>query len=105
MSWCALCGADSITDECETCRQWWIDNPLQEEEQLEKKQTFICAVSFMAPMEGNIPIIASSKEQAEELCKKVLHNRMNVVVHDTVSPEELPEDWEDATPINTDGMN
>jgi hypothetical protein len=30
---------------------------------------------------------------------------MNVVVHDTVTPEELPDDWQDASPINMDGMN
>jgi hypothetical protein len=82
-----------------------VKHALKKEKELEKKQTFICAVSFMAPMEGNIPIIASSKEEAEELCKKVLHNRLNVVVHDTVSPEEMPEDWQDATPVNPEGMN
>lgn len=71
----------------------------------DKKSTYICAVSFMAPMEGNIPIIASSKEEAEALCLKILHNRMNVVVHDTVSPEELPDDWQEATPVNAEGMN
>ena len=47
-------------------------------------------------MEGSIPVAANSKEHAEELIHKILHNRKDVKVIDICTPDEIPEEAEEA---------